>query len=204
LRSYRVIVLPSYSGDESQYEIGLRSNSAYYVFRTLDGGQTWAPSPPTNPYLVGNSGKHSSRSAKVKPPQAGRNLGEAEEPETRAGNEKPQPGGSLSGTWQDSTGLTFRIVDDGQALAVTLIRPKLLLRSFDGQLTRDEEGPDATSFSGTVQAVFGTLKPRSIRVTATLADQNRLDLQCPRWPVIKPPGKVVGTETHNFTWTRRK
>ena len=50
---YRVIIPPNYKGDETEYEIGfLHPGVTFYVFRTIDGGQTWSPLPPTNPYLI--------------------------------------------------------------------------------------------------------------------------------------------------------
>jgi hypothetical protein len=204
LSDYRVVVPPSYSGNENQYEIGLRSNSAYYVFHTFDGGQTWAPGPPTNRYLAGNSGKHSSRSPRVKPPQTGRSSGEAEEPETRSGNEKPQPEGSLSGTWQAAAGARFRIRDDGQSLRISLAQSGPL-RKFTGELTRSEDKAD--SFAGTLDAVFRAdtfQKQYSIRVTATLDAPDHLRLKCSDWPVWNNRGKNIGTKTLSETWTRQQ
>ena len=50
---YQLIVPPDYKGDETKYEIGfLHPGGTFYVFRTVDGGQTWSPLPPTNPYLI--------------------------------------------------------------------------------------------------------------------------------------------------------
>ncbi len=49
---YTVQLPPAYTGSETEYEIGLlRSGSNFYVFRTVDGGQTWSLAPPTDPYL---------------------------------------------------------------------------------------------------------------------------------------------------------
>ncbi len=47
---YRIRIPPGYTGHETEYEIGfLGPDGTLYVFRTADGGQTWAQLPPTKP-----------------------------------------------------------------------------------------------------------------------------------------------------------
>ena len=63
---YRVIVPPNYTGNETQYEVGLRRpGSTFYVFHTNDGGQTWSPLPPTNPYLIKMSNREVERARRT-------------------------------------------------------------------------------------------------------------------------------------------
>ena len=62
---YRVIIPPNYKGDETEYEIGfLHPRGTFYVFRTVDGGETWSPLPPTNRYLIriGEQARRKARS----------------------------------------------------------------------------------------------------------------------------------------------
>ena len=219
---YRVIIPPNYKGDETEYEIGfLRPGVTFYVFRTIDGGQTWSPLPPTNPYLIkisnreverarrtagsGTPGaRHPTRGIKVEPPRIPRNSGQLAVPEvTLPTDEEPHPGGPLSGTWQASTGARFRIEDDGKTITIDLVHSDSL-RVLSGKLTRSEEEGNANSLTGTLIAAF-TIAPKdyTIRVSATIEDDNHLHLRCENWPKFdrrtkKVPGKVVLNEL----WTR--
>jgi hypothetical protein len=201
---YKVKV-PKYKGDETEYEIGfLLPNSRFYAFRTVDGGQTWSPGPPTNPYLI--------RIAKAvgRTPPGGTPV---VHPRTRPDGEpprKPQVGdgerkakGPLSGKWQATSGALFRINDDGATATVKLISSDLL-RSFSGELTRRDGDPDPESLTGTLDAVFkmDARTQHPIRVTATLTDEDHLRLKCSNWPLRNNRGKNLAPQTLNETWTR--
>ena len=205
---YELIVPPNYKGDETKYEIGfLHPGTRLYVFRTDDGGQTWSPFPPTNPYLkkighdlveeargkVGNGGTPGADHPTLGP--------EATPPGTETSEENPLSKGSLSGTWQEPEGAIFRINDDGKTATVQLIQGRLL-ETFSGQLTRRNGESSSKSLTGIVDAVFRPDAPKrhSIHVTATIDDSNHLRLHCSDWPIWTKKGS--GKKTLTVTWTR--
>ena len=223
---YRLIIPPNYKGNETRYEIALdRPGFNFYVFRTVDGGQTWSPFPPTNPYLIKILNDRTNQRLQEAARNASSGTTRADRPNPGPRAERPQiprapgalvlPGatppvddeprlkGPLSGTWLASAGATFRIEDDGETAAVRLIQANAL-QTFSGKLTRGGKGPDSKSLTGTLDAVFRPDAPKrhAIRVTATLDDQDRLHLRCSDWPIWNTRGRL-STQTLSETWTRQ-
>ena len=137
-----------------------------------------------------------------------------EEEEAQTPGSKPLPPagdtpadhqGRLTGTWQAASGPTFRIVDDGKALTISLVEGNVL-GEFGGKLTRRGEEADSKAFTGTVNAVFKPDAPKRyvIHVTATLTDQDHLRLRCSDWPTWNNRGKNIGTRSLSETWTRNQ
>lgn len=111
--------------------------------------------------------------------------------------------GPLSGTWQASTGASFRIDDDGTTITITLDTSDFL-REFSGTLTRRDNAPDSKSLSGTVDAVFRPDSPKryTIHVTGTLDDPNHLALRFTDWPAWNNAGRSIGKKIFKETLTR--
>ncbi len=218
--AYRVTIPPEYTGDETEYEIGLlRPGSRFYAFHTVDGGQTWFRRPPTNPYLKaveeatakGTGGKrpprHPTPGQGVKKVAQGPGPSGDEAPPraTPPADEEPHPKGSLSGTWKAAAGALFRIDDDGTMASVELVSSGFL-RSFSGKLTRGKKPPDPKFLTGTLYAVFNPDAPKQypIHVTCTVDSSNRLLLRCGEWPVWNAQGRSIGTKLLKETWTRQE
>ena len=118
-------------------------------------------------------------------------------------SEKPAGQGPLSGTWQASTGASFRIDDDGTTVTITLDTSDFL-REFSGTLTRRDNAPDSKSLTGTVDAVFRPDSPKryTIHATGTLDDPNHLALRFTDWPAWNNAGRNIGKKIFKETLTR--
>jgi hypothetical protein len=123
--------------------------------------------------------------------------------------EKPAPQaaskGSLSGTWQSSTGTKVRIDDDGQTITITGIADNIV-RSFTGTLIRRDDDPGSTSLAGKVDAVFAvdSYKKYVVDLVATADDADSMRVRCEDWPVWNSKGKHLGTRSASDVWTRSK
>jgi hypothetical protein len=220
---YRLIVPPNYKGDETTYEIGfLRPGGTFYVFRTVDGGQTWSPLPATNPYLInvrndaveearrkGTTGtpeaNRATRGPQAESPRRPRNTGQPGMPgfATPSADEGPHPNGPLSGVWQSATGASCQLVDDGATAVISLKARTRTLLEFNGKLTRRNGESDSKHFEGSLNAVFaGDSKQHVLRTTATLDDADHLRLRFPDWPIYDKRGKLLGERPYSETLTR--
>jgi prepilin-type processing-associated H-X9-DG protein len=219
LSDYKVVVPPAYSGDETDYEIGLlHAGFDFYAYRTRDGGRTWSRRSPMNPYLnvideatkKAKSGKHGTRHATPglaagKPSRRNQDSDDEDMPGGTLPGQDRHAKVSLSGTWEAlNGGDQFRIVDTGTTVTISLLSHDRR-RSFSGRLTRGENGADAKSLTGNITAVFPTDAParHSIGVTATLDDAGRLRLRCADWPVWNNLGKVTRTRSRTEILTRQ-
>ena len=197
--NYKVIIPPDYNGNETEYEIGfLNPSPRFYVYRTFDGGQTWAPHLPTNPYLIrirnnalqarkrarsGTSGSRSTRSPMMEPPREPRGSGEpTPSGTTHSADEDSPPNGPLAGTWRAS-GERFDVHDDGKEVRIELSSGNFL-EAFAGNLVRRPDDPNTIDGKEVrfVVRINGRVRPGKTDVIGKVVDQDHFSLRCKRWP----------------------